>query len=137
MNSFKGWMILVAVGLVTFATVPLATFLFTEEEEKKETVVRVTQKSDINTVEAVFNTNFKIPKGKPDIVWQDPTSGETLSEEFITLSYPKSKQAAVFKALRQEGLRRVYEECRGIVKKDNTWSLGYCTYRPAPAALKG
>lgn len=117
------------MGAALFA---FAVEIFSDHEHSPQTL-RVSQKSDINTLQAVFDTHFNVPKGEPEVVWRDK-SGQTYGEAFIfdSMGVKKAQQARVRKELEAQGYERVYEECRGITKPDKSWSFGYCTYRAAP-----
>ena len=127
----KGFIsVLVSCVVLGVLFVVLSLTYFNDEPRK---TVRITAKSNLNTLQAVFDTHFQVPEGKPEIVWRDK-SGQTYGEAFIfqSLGVQKAQYSRVRKELEAEGYERVYEECRGISRPDKSWSFGYCTYREAP-----
>lgn len=126
----------VAVGTVALATL-------TGKDDKKVVVKKeyITQKSTIDQLDKFVKSNVRgLEKANPEVVWMSPNDGSTLSEKFIFSNFKLKTEAQknlVRTSLKKNGFKRVYEDCRGITKRNHAWSFGYCTYRPAPIGLQG
>ncbi len=131
---------LIAILSVSLIVVSVSwIYLDRNKETSKPVIHKLTAKSTSNSVNAVLNTRFKLPNRAPVIVWQDPQTGDELTEAFIMQQLPTEEmQNAAFKALKAKGMRRVYETCKGLTEPKHRWVLGYCTYEDASqTGLKG
>jgi hypothetical protein len=130
---------LLVIGAIWGASV---TFLSIHPDTKTRVVVRfaprpkVTAKSDVTQLRKTFDRNFRGVTGHAaEVVWQNKLTGETEGEKYLFTMYGLKTEKLKRKAralLREDGWRRVTEQCRGLTRPDNRWSFGYCTYVDAP-----
>ena len=128
---------MISIGLIGMLIV-IAGWSYLDRPEPVKTVAihKLTTNSMSNSVDAVLNTHFKIPRHAGDIIWQDPKTGDMLTEVFILKNTPPAKHEAVFTSFEKKGIRRMLRVCRGITQNTWHWTLAYCTYTEAPR-LKG
>ena len=125
-----------AAILATFVAIVTGFATLTQTTPKPEVVPRVTPGSTIGQAEGFMLRGLSgLSPKQADIVWMDPNSGQGISEKFLFTRDNGSTPLApegyrkVLAAVKDNGLVRTEQYCRGVEAKTGEWSLGYCVNR--------